>query len=114
MQTKRFLISAVAALGLFFIGLLSSSPASAAGISPASAGHDQTAISGKSSVAQVYWRGGGWRGAGWGGGWRGGGWRGAGWRGGWGWPVGAGLVGLGLGYGYPGWGGYGYGGCGGW
>jgi hypothetical protein len=109
MQTKRFLISAVAALGLFFIGLLSSSPASAAGISPAIAGHDQTAISGKSSVTQVYWRG-----AGWGGGWRGGGWRGAGWRGGWGWPVGAGLVGLGLGYGYPGWGGYGYGGCGGW
>jgi hypothetical protein len=100
MQTKRFLISAVAALGLFFIGLLSSSPASAAGISPAIAGHDQTAISGKSSVTQVYWRGGGWRGAGW--------------RGGWGWPFGAGLVGLGLGYGYPGWGGYGYGGCGGW
>ena len=70
MQTKRFLISAVAALGLFFLGLSAlglSSSASAAGISPLIAGPDQTAISGKSSVTQVYWRGGGWRGGGWGG-----------------------------------------------
>src|SRR6516164_4955980 len=86
MQTKRFLIPALAALGLFLLGLsgLSSPSANAAGLSPASAGHDQTAISGKSSVTQVRWYGGGWRG----GGWRGVGWRGRGWGwrgGGWGW-----------------------------
>jgi len=144
METKRFLIPVVAALGLFLLGLsgLSSPSANAAGLSPASAGHDQTAISGKSSVTQVRWYGGGWRGGRWGWrgvgwrrgwGWRGGGWGwrragwyggGWGWRrgwgGGWGWPVGAGLVGVGYGLGYPGWGygggygyrRYGYGGCG--
>jgi hypothetical protein len=141
METKRFLIPVVAALGLFFLGLsgLGLSSANATGLSPLSAGHDQSAMSSKSDVAQVRWYGGGWRGGGWRGGW--GGWRGVGWRGGgwgwrragwygggwgwrrpgwgWGWPVGVGLLGVGYGYGYPGWGyaGYGYprwgyGGCG--
>ena len=67
MQAKRFLISAVAALGLLFLGLSAlglSSSANAAGISPLGAGYDQAAISGKSSVTQVRWVG-GWRG-GWG------------------------------------------------
>ncbi len=133
METKRFLIPVVAALGFFFLGVpgLALSSANAAGLSPASAGHDQAVMSGKGDVTQVRWHGGGWRG-GWGGwrgagwhggwGWRGGGWgwRRAGWYGGgWGWPVGVGLLGVGYGYGYPGWGyaGYGYprwgyGGCG--
>ena len=138
METKRFLIPVVAALGLFFSGLsgLGLSSANATGLSPLSAGHDQSAMSGKSDVTQVRWYGGGWRGGGWRGGW--GGWRGVGWRGGWGWrgggwgwrragwygggwgrrrpgwgwgwPVGVGLLGVGYGYGYPGWGyaGYGY------
>jgi len=74
METRRFLIPVVAALGLFFLGLsgLGLSSANATGLSPLSAGHD----SGKSDVTQVRWYGGGWRG---------GGWRGVGWRGGWGW-----------------------------
>ena len=126
METKRFLIPVVAALGLFFSGLsgLGLSSANATGLSPLSAGHDQSAMSGKSDVTQVRWYGGGWRGGGWRGGW--GGWRGVGWRGGWGWRGGgwgwrrAGLVGVGYGLGYPGWGygwgygypSYGYGGCG--
>ena len=65
MQRKRFLIPALAALGLFFLGLsgLGLSSANAAGLSPMSAGHDQTAMSGKSSVTKIQW---GWRG-GWGG-----------------------------------------------
>src|SRR6516162_1370845 len=122
MQTKRFLIPALAALGLFFLGLsgLGLSSANAAGLSPLSAGHDQTAMSGKSSVTKIQWgwRGGwgpgwGWRG-GWGPGW---GWRGPGWYGGgWGWRPGWGApVGLGYGFGSPGWGvrSWGYGGCGG-
>jgi hypothetical protein len=120
MQTRSFLIPALAALGLFFLGLSGlgiSSSASAAGLSPASIGHDQTAINGKSSVVRIQW--GGWYGPGWG--WRGGwgpgwGWRGPGWYGGgWGWRRGWGApVGIGYGLGYPGWGyrGWGYGGCG--
>jgi hypothetical protein len=117
METKRFLIPAVAALGLFFLGLpgLALSSANAAGLSPASAGHDQAVMSGKGDVTQVRWHGGGWRGAGWHGGWgwRGGGWgwRRAGWYGGgwgwrrpgWGWRR-AGWYGGGWGWRRPGWG----------
>ena len=67
METKRFLIPVVAALGLFFLGLsgLGLSSANATGLSPLSAGHDQSAMSGKSDVTQVRWYGGGWRGGGW-------------------------------------------------
>ena len=69
MQKKRFLIPALAALGLFFLALsgLGLSSANAAGLSPMSAVHDQTAMSGKSSVTKIQW---GWRG-GWGPGWGG-------------------------------------------
>jgi hypothetical protein len=116
---------------LFFLGLSGlglSSSANAAGLSPASIGHDQLAINGKSGVTHVQWGYGGW-GPGWG--WRGGwgpgwGWRGPGWYGGgWGWR--GWPVGLGYGLAYPAWGyrrwgyggcggcgGCGYGGCGGW
>ena len=153
MQTKRFLIPAVAALGLTLCAM---PPIANAGVGMA--GANDLASQGKSNVTLVRgfgggfhgggFRGGGFRGAGFGGarfagvgvgrgfygggwgrgwggrgvGWRGVGWRGGGWgwRRGWGWPVGAGLVGLGVGLGYPGWGygwgtgypAYGYGGCG--
>jgi hypothetical protein len=139
MQIKRFLIPAVAALGLTLCALPSIANAGAG-----MAGASDLASQGKSNVTLVRgfgggfhgggFRGGGFRGGGarfagvgvgrgfYGGGWgRGWGGRGVGWRGGgWGWPVGAGLLGLGVGLGSPGWGygwgtgypAYGYGGCG--
>ncbi len=136
MQIKRFLIPAVAALGLTLCALPSIANAGAG-----TSGVNGLASQGKSNVTLVRgfggggFRGGGFRGAGFGGarfagvgvgrgfygggwgrgwggrgvGWRGGGWGWRrGWGGGWGWPVGAGLLGVGVGLGYPGWG-YGWG-----
>jgi hypothetical protein len=137
MQIKRFLIPAVAALGLTLCALPSIANAGAG-----TSGVNDLASQGKSNVTLVRgfggggfrgggFRGGGFRGAGFGGarfagvgvgrGFYGGGW-GRGWGGGWGWPVGAGLLGVGVGLGYPGWGygwgtgypAYGYGGGCGW
>ena len=112
-KTKRFLIPALAALGLFFLGLsgLGLSSANAAGLSPLARAMTKPPSPAKAALRKFNGAGaadGGQAGDGAVDGDRGWGWRGPGWYGGgWGWRQGWGApVGLGYGLGYPG-GGYG-------